>query len=73
MTIKHPDYYDWKKVCAKVMEGEGGLAEGAIVQKDFQRLIEQHISTWSENPESFKTKTAVRNIGLQVMTQTVDW
>ena len=65
MTIKYPDYYDWKKVCVRVMEGEGFLAEGAIVQKDFHSLIAQHISTWSANPDSYRVKKPVRNIGLQ--------
>ena len=48
------------------MEGEGNLAEGAILQKDFNDLIAQHISTWYDNPEAYTVKKPVRNIGLQV-------
>ena len=65
MTIKHPDYYDWKKVCSKVMEGEGYLTEGVIAPKDFNDLIADHISTWSANPETYRVKKPVQNIGLQ--------
>ena len=65
--MKYPDYYEWKKVCAKVMECDGHLAEGTVVQKDFHKLIAEHISTWSANPDAYRVKKPVRNIGLQVI------
>ena len=67
MTLRHPDYYNWKKVCAIVTEGEGQLAEGAVSQKHFEDLMTMHIKSWYENRENFKVKKPVKNIGLQVL------
>lgn len=49
------------------MECDGHLAEGTVVQKDFHKLIAEHISTWSANPDAYRVKKPVRNIGLQVI------
>ena len=67
ITIKHPDFYVWTKVCAKVMQDFGGeFADGGVVQRDFHALMESHIGAWSANAESYKIKQPVCNIGLQV-------
>ena len=53
-------------MCAKVMQDcDGEFADGGVVQKDFQALMESHIAAWSANTESYKIKQPVRNIGLQ--------
>ena len=44
----------------------GEFADGGIAQKDFQTLMEKHLSIWSASPESYKIKLPVQNIGLQV-------
>ena len=44
----------------------GEFADGGVVQRDFQALMESHIAAWSANVESYKIKQPVRNIGLQV-------
>ena len=67
ITIKHPDFYVWTKVCSRVMQHCGGeFADGGIVQRDFQNLMESHIADWSADSQAYKIKQPVRNIGLQV-------
>ena len=74
ITIKHPDFYVWNKVCAKVMHDcPGEFADGGIVQKDFQSLMEMHVGAWSANVESYRIKQPVRNIGLQVTIFDCNW
>ena len=64
-TIKHPDMYDFKKVCAKIMfEFPRELADGTVGQSDFRDLMERHIMIWSD--KAYIVKEPVRYIGLQV-------
>ena len=65
-TIKHPDMYDFKKVCAKIMfEFPRELADGTVGQSDFRDLMERHIMIWSD--KAYIVKEPVRYIGLQVL------
>ena len=65
ISIKYPDLYDFKKVCAKIMsEFSRELADGAVSQSDFRDLMERHIRIWSSR--AYAVKEPVRYIGLQV-------
>ena len=71
-TIKHPDLYDFKKVCAKLMfEFPKELADGNVSQSDFRDLMERHIMIWSD--KAYVVKEPVRYIGLQVLEVYLNW
>ena len=66
ITIKHPDLYDFKKVCAKIMvEFPRELADGTVSQNDFRDIMERHIMIWSDR--AYVAKEPVRYIGVQVI------